>query len=198
MNGHCTLEIFSMRWFILLLASHWLCTHTFAQDKVPELPRKIAFGPTHVVTLWEDDPRLGDCLIDFEKNKRWPSNAIKIDGPHSNRFRQIQKWAIDNGIDAYCEVKQSFAGLMGFNIVALPVREGDWEPSYFTMEQLKQTDIGYPCPIAASRRLPATWIFRTTESYGVLQILDVIDHPDYPKQDGSGIKIRYKLVKQSR
>lgn len=166
-------------------------------DEVPLLPKSIEYGEVHEVTLWQDEPGLGNFLVDLDNNKLFDEKVFDVDDvPHSERFIKIREQCMALGIDAYCEVGKSFAGLMGIDMVGLPVREGDWDADYFTMEQLPQTTIGYPCPIAASRDLPATWIFRTRKNYGVLQILEIIDDPEKPCRDGAGIKFRYKLVKQ--
>ncbi len=161
----------------------------------PPLPKVIEFGEVFEVSLMEDDPRLPDFMIDIDNNKLFGVEAMRIEAPHSERLLRMREKAIAEGIDGYCEVKKSFAGLMGINMVGIPVREGDWNPDHFTMEQLPQTSIGFPCPIGASGSLPATWIFRTSENYGVLQITEIIKNPDRPNGYGKGIKLRYKLLK---
>ena len=161
---------------------------------VPPLPKVIEFGEVFEVSLMQDDPRLGDFMIDIDKNKLFGVEAIKIEAPHSERFLRLREKAIAQGIDCYCEVNKSFAGLMGIDMVGIPVKEGDWNPDYFTLEQLPQTTIGYPCPMGASVSLPATWIFRTRENYGVLQITEIIKNPERPNGYGKGIKFRYKLL----
>ena len=166
------------------------------EDAVPALPKEMAFGETFEHTLWEDDPSLRNCLIDFDSNKVYDVTTIVVSAPHSVRFKKMREKAKTLGIDAYCEVEQSFAGLLGFHIVGSPVQEADWNPHYSTMEQLPQMTIGFPCPIAASKKLPATWIFRTDENYGVLQILEVVTDPKKLSPDGNGIRIRYKLLKK--
>lgn len=184
-----------MRIFFALSTMLALQAMLFAEDAIPKLPNKIEFGETREVILWEERQKRGNSLIDFDSNSLLPATAMKIDAPRSTIYRAVQKWAIESGVDASCLVRKSFAGLIGFNIAAIPARDTDWEPSSSIMEQLSQTDIGYPCTVSAGRELPSTWIFRTTKNYGVLQILEITKGTENPSQYGDGIRIRYKLLK---
>ena len=186
------------------------------KEDVPFLPKKITFGKVHEVTLWDTD-LLVDCLIDFDSHKTYPVTAYPpVDAPHSEFFTKMRETLRKAGVDAHCAIKiDSFVGLLGNDIVGIPTRSEDWDPSYQTMEQLKQAVIGYPSAISAGPRAisaddkvpPATWIFRTRSNYGVLQITEIIKKPegelafnprtkDRPRPNGAGIRLRYKLVAQ--
>jgi hypothetical protein len=75
---------------------------------VPPLPKVIEFGEVFEVSLMEDDPRLGDFMIDIDNNKLFGVEAMKIESPHCERFLRMREKAIAQGIDGYCEVNKLY------------------------------------------------------------------------------------------
>ena len=110
--------------------------------------------------------------------------SLKID----HTLQDAEEWLIKHGVDVIGAVEQgSFQGLYGFDMIAIPALEYQWEPRRAVLSTLKEGKPGRPTLISGQGDLPATYVFQTREgSRGVLQILEITDD--------SAVKIRYKLL----
>lgn len=104
------------------------------------------------------------------------------------------EWARKNGIDAGGGTQPEVQGLIGFDIIALPVDNKVWNLSGDAgLMADKQTAFslstpGNPVFLSAKGGVPATYKFQTREGgLGVLQIVGFTDNP-------KGTKIRYKML----
>ncbi|MFA6564959.1 MAG: protein kinase [Verrucomicrobiia bacterium] len=143
------------------------------------------FGPVIERTVNE----LGEkTLIDLDTGRMFtlPRDAF-VNDPKS-----AMEWAEKNGIDAGCCTQDR--GLIGFDMVAIPISNESWDPSDFRLSQeaLSFSKPGNPVYLSVTGKLPSTWLFKTREGgMGVLQITGFTDNPH-------GVKIRYKLVQTTQ
>lgn len=96
-----------------------------------------------------------------------------------------------NGIDALCVVPQA-GGLVGLDMKVLPVPPQAWnETTTRILGQLRRSPRRETVLINTEDSMPPTWLFQTREgSIGILQITGFTENP-------RGVKIRYKLVRES-
>lgn len=100
-------------------------------------------------------------------------------------------WAEQHGIDAGGNVSEISRGLIGFDLIAVPVSNKSWDGSVLSslQEIVALSKPGNPVFLSPGSALPTTFLFATREgAKGVVQITDFTDNPP-------GVKIRYKLVK---
>jgi beta-lactamase regulating signal transducer with metallopeptidase domain/ribosomal protein S20 len=142
----------------------------------------VEFEPVLERTINDDNPQLGNFLIDLDTGKLF-SPPPDISGP--NAEKAIAEWISQQGIDAMGEGDM----LLGFDIIVIPKAQMNWDPLRGNFEELNAGRPGTPVPIVPhGRGLPATYYFRTREgSSGVLQIVET---------NGNSTKIRYKLAKK--
>jgi beta-lactamase regulating signal transducer with metallopeptidase domain len=138
----------------------------------------VEFGPVIERTINDDNPQLGNFLIDLDKGTVMSPPADIRDE------KAAAAWMAQQGIDAMGEGDM----LIGFDIIIIPKAQSNWDPLRGNFEELNAGKPGTPVPIVPhGRSLPATYYFRTREgSSGVLQIVEV---------SGNATKIRYKLAK---
>jgi SecD-like export protein/PEGA domain-containing protein len=146
----------------------------------------VAFGPVIERVVNDDDPSLGNFLIDLDTGKLIspPLKGMQKAG------MGLVEWAAENGIDAVGETKSSVRGLMGIDMIAVPIPSGRWQDlsPQDVAEAVALGKPGRPIPISGKGDLPATYIFSTREGgMGSLQIVGFASEP-------RGVKIRYKMV----
>ncbi|NQT11896.1 MAG: PEGA domain-containing protein [Planctomycetes bacterium] len=155
---------------------------TLAVDK------PLSFGPVVERVVNDDDPKLGDFLIDFDTGQ-----VLSPPVEQMKRAQQaLEQWIVEAGVDAVGETKTSVRGLMGVDMIAIPISSNRWDriSPNDVAEAVDLGTPGRPIPISGKGELPATFIFQTREGgMGVLQILDFVEKP-------RGVKIRYKLVER--
>ena len=129
-------------------------------------------------------------FIDLDKGRLFA--AAEFFGPKAEPSpEETQKWLSETGIDAVADTRSLYGGLVGFNLVASPVPNEEWDrmpPSrvgyYFAMSAP-----GTPVTMTGKGGLPATFAVRTREgAQGLLQIVG-INTNDPPE-----VRIRYRLV----
>lgn len=146
---------------------------------------RLEFGKVVERTINDDNPELGKFMFDLDTG-RFLSMPKQISSQ-----QELMGWLKKNGVDALGEVRQSFKGLYGFDMVAIPTSEDNWEPHSRILSQVDLGKPGSPIPISGHGNLPATYLFKTREgNRGVLQILEIIDN--------QAVKIRYKLLEVIR
>jgi hypothetical protein len=148
-----------------------------------------SFGPVvEKVIAGEGDEN--KRFIDLDTGKQIA--AAEYFGPKAEPSpEQTRKWWADYGIDVMGDTSSASRGLVGLDMVAVPVAEGEWTGA--SSDRLKYwltgTRPGTPAAMSAAGRLPATYVFQTREGgRGLLQITEFTDNPP-------GLKLRYKLVK---
>ncbi|HOX57376.1 MAG TPA: serine/threonine-protein kinase [Candidatus Paceibacterota bacterium] len=133
-------------------------------------------------------------FIDLDEGRLFA--AAEYFGPKAEPSpAETEKWLRETGIDAVADTRAAYGGLVGFNMVAAPVPNEEWErlpPSgldyYFAM-----TTLGTPVTMSGKGRLPATYAVKTREGgRGLLQIVWLSTN------DPPTVKIRYKLVESAR
>ncbi len=147
-----------------------------------------AFGPINeriVAGKGDANPR----FIDFDTGRLFA--AAEFFGPKAEPSpEETQAWWKKTGIDAMGDTSAAVRGLVGFEMVAASVPDGEWEQAtparldyYFTSAKP-----GTPATMSGKGALPATFAFKTREGgQGLLQITGFSDNP-------SGVKVRFKLV----
>ena len=151
----------------------------------------IPLGKVVEITVNDDNPKVGDFLLDFETGRLFSIPKEYREG-HTEPPAVFEKWIVPNGIDAIGETKNSVRGLFGLDLVAIPI-DGPADklpeiPANRLSSQFVDSIPGRPVPISGKGELPATYLFQTREgSRGVLQIVGFADEP-------RGVKIRYKLL----
>ncbi|MBN2291662.1 MAG: PEGA domain-containing protein [Pirellulales bacterium] len=137
----------------------------------------------------EEMSKQGNQFIDFDTGK-----VFAPPKPGSNQT--LEKWIADTGIDAIGGTRKGIQGLVGIEMIVFPAENQFWD----MLPAEKVTDnavfargkAGTPIYISGQGKLPTTHIFKTREGgRGILQIVGFVDKP-------SGVKIRYKLVKQTK
>jgi hypothetical protein len=108
---------------------------------------------------------------------------------------QTQKWLKETGIDAVADTRSLYGGLVGFNLVASPVPNEEWDrmPPSRLDYYLAISAPGTPVTMSGKGGLPATYAVKTREgAQGLLQIVGI--STNNPPE----VRIRYKLVQQPR
>jgi len=128
-------------------------------------------------------------LIDFDSGE-------VFEEPH-RRFetdREFVDWMRSKGIDAMGQVKTSYKGLLGFDMVVIPTDADSWDPrAGGVIESLEMGDHGTPAIMDARAGLPATFFIETREGgRGVLQIVSIEEDNDKPGPDK--VRLRYKPI----
>lgn len=162
------------------------------RDAKPEEadPKPVALGETVEITL-RDNPQLDDSLIDFETGRLFSIPKKYREGSMSPP-PLFEEWIVPNGIDALAETKRAVQGLIGFDMVVIPI-DGPTDRLPDVAENRLSSQFvfaipGRPIPISGKGDLPATYLFQSREgTRGVLQIVDFTDLP-------RGVTIRYKLL----
>lgn len=141
----------------------------------------LEFGPTLERTVNDDDPALGDFLIDLDTGKVFsPADELK-----SKSQEEFLEWFRKMGVDAMGEGDM----LLGIDMIAHPTSQRNWNPHPRIFRQIDLGEPGTPVPITGHGKLPSTYFFKTREGgEGVLQIVAFNTNPQ-------STKIRYKLVK---
>jgi hypothetical protein len=131
----------------------------------------------------DDNPERGDFLIDFDSGEVLSPPADVDDAS------EMFSWVASKGIDASGELSSGVQGLLGFDMIALPTAEFNWNPSPRIFAQVDDGKPGTPAVMSGRGELPVTYMFKTREGRrGVLQILERNGH--------DSVKIRYKLEKR--
>jgi hypothetical protein len=141
----------------------------------------LEFGTVVERTVNDDNPELGDFLIDLDAGK-------VLSPPDDLKFKdqkELLDWCRKMGVDAFGEGDM----LLGIDMVVLPTSQSNWNPHPRTFEQIDLGEPGTPIPITGHGKLPSTYFFSTREGgRGVLQIVAFNTNPQ-------STRIRYKLVK---
>jgi hypothetical protein len=129
-----------------------------------------------------------NCFIDFEAGK-----LLSFPAPSDPDFHYLRRreWLKQNGVDGRVETDEGLCGLWTFNTVVIPVSNKRWDsitPAACNSVLEKVKGI-YPPIMSAEGRLPTTFLFETSGSRGILQILEV-ERNTRPKH----VKIRYKML----
>ena len=129
-----------------------------------------------------------NCFIDLDTGEvRTPPKEVFAQGSQA-----AMRWTEQHGIDAGGFVADPGRGLIGFDMVAVPVSDKSWSgiQVYSLQEMVASSKPGNPVYLSAGPTLPTTFLFATREGgMGVLQITGFTDNPP-------GVKIRYKLVQE--
>jgi len=153
--------------------------------------KTVPLGKVVELTVNDDNPKVGDFMIDFETGRLFSIPKEYREG-RTEPPAVFEKWIVPNGIDAIGETKNSVRGLFGLDMVAIPI-DGPADklpeiPANRLSSQFGDSVPGRPVPISGKGELPATYLFQTREgSRGVLQIVGFAEEP-------RGVKIRYRLL----
>lgn len=147
-------------------------------------PREgLRFRPLVERVVNKDNHTVGKSLIDLD-------TGVLFDSPELGTDKERMAWAVKNGVDAFCETVEEVQGLVGLNMIVVPLNKERWN-SITPDAILSQLEVGMPgTPAVMSGRgdLPATFLFQTREGgKGVLQIVGF-------QEESKGVKIRYKLL----
>jgi|GEM_PF-2141054 len=130
-----------------------------------------------------------NCLIDFDSGQL----VTPPQKTFENGSEGAMKWSSEKGVDAGGGAQPTVQGLIGLDIVALPMKNDVWEQwSADTLANnrdiaLKAGKPGNPVFLSVKGGVPATYIFQTREGgVGILQILDV--------KENHSTRIRYKML----
>jgi hypothetical protein len=108
---------------------------------------------------------------------------------------ETQKWWKETGVDAMGDTSGHVRGLVGFDMVAAPVPNEEWDrlpPSQLNY-YLTMSAPGTPVTMSARDELPLTFAFKTREGgQGLLQIVGIITN------NPPSLKVRYKLTQQGK
>lgn len=154
------------------------------------IPGPVTFGPVIERVVNDDDRRLGNFLIDLDNGE--------LISPQVNEMQKagigLEEWIIENGIDAVGETNTSVKGLIGVDMIAIPLASERWHA--ISPEDVRKAVAlgkpGRPIHISGKGELPATYLFATREGgMGLLQIVGFVSEP-------RGVKIRYKMVQSAQ
>ena len=131
-----------------------------------------------------------NCLIDLDTGTLVTPPKEAFEGGSKTAI----EWTRKNGIDAGGGTQPEVQGLIGFDIIALPVNNKVWslsgdagltadKPNAFAV-----STPGNPVYLSARGGVPATYKFQTRE--GGLGVLQIVGFTDDPK----GTRIRYKML----
>ena len=147
------------------------------------------FGRMKVRTISSIENRKS-CFIDLETGA-----TFSIPPDFHLRNRRAQKfWLEENGIDGRVETDEGLRGLWTFHTVVIPLSNDRWDsitPAAIHRVFQKLDGI-YPPIMSAEGKLPATFLFQTWDSRGILQILQA-QKDTKPRF----LKVRYKMIKET-
>ena len=160
-----------------------------AGEEVKTSGRKEAFGPVSEQKILSIEQRK-ECFIDFESGR-----VLSIPTDFHLQKKEGQKqWFEANGIDGRVETDKNLCGLWACNTVVIPISNKRWdtitaEACHKVFGEAKGI---YPPVMSAEGKLPATFLFQTWDSRGILQVLEA-------RRDGKSryIKVRYKMIEES-
>lgn len=143
------------------------------------------FGPIRNAVVGDDNAN--DMFIDFDTGRQFtpPEDLDNTDS------KAVDAWIEANGVDALGETSTSIRGLVGFDMIVIPVASPIWEqPSpQAANEQLDWGKPGTPSVMSGKGELPAVYYFQTREDgRGILRIVELIDTP--PR----GVRIEYRML----
>jgi len=157
-----------------------------AQKQLAKLepPMPGSFGPVMERTVY-DDGAGKDFTLDLDTGK-----CFSVSDASS---KSLESFILERGIDVVGETKESVQGLMGIDMVVIPIANERWEISPGdVLEAVSLGKPGRPVVLSGKGTLPATFIFKTIAgNMGVLQILEV-----QANQAPRYIRIRYKMLQQ--
>ncbi len=153
-----------------------------------DLVSNLAFGPV-IERVVSGEGDANKRFIDFDTGKLFAASEFfgaKVEpSPEETRH-----WQQRTGIDAVGDTSPAIRGLVGFDLVAVPVVSTEWANArpdglgYW----LEMGRAGTPAVMSGKGELPQTYIVKTREGRtGILQITGFTDNP-------RGVKIRYKLA----
>lgn len=158
-----------------------------AQDGAPasgnQLSDKASFGPV-IERVVGNDSSGGSSLINLDTGEL-------AKPPVLNNDKDRMAWAVQHGADALGVTSAGVRGLVGFDMIVIPIDEARWDniTPAAVQSQLAFGKPGTPAVMSGKGNLPASFLFQTREGgKGVLQILSVSDDP-------KEVKVRYKLIK---
>jgi biopolymer transport protein ExbD len=147
-----------------------------------------SFGPV-IERVVNGEGDANQRFIDLDTGQQFA--AAEFFGPKDEPSpEETRKWWQKTGIDAMGNTSPAVRGLVGFEMVAVPIASQEWDKTgrdrssyWLTMSQP-----GTPTAMSGKGELPATYVFRTREGgKGLLQIIGFAENPP-------GVRIRYKLV----
>src|SRR5690606_20420300 len=103
----------------------------------------------------------------------------------------VQAWLREHGVDAIGETNVDVHGLVGFDLIAVPIVSERWDritADSFTDDTFRTATPGNPVFLSAKGDLPQTWMVQTRE--GGRLVLQIIGFSDDPR----GVHVRYKLL----
>jgi hypothetical protein len=143
------------------------------------------FGPVQEVTL----SGLGDDSAHFFD---LDTGLTPAEGPAAGSSPEEEaSWRRDHGIDLVADTTRTPEALIGYNLVAIPVNNDEWDVTAPRLADLLLGTSPRTSAVmqAAPNASPATYVFQTREgSFGVLQITGADRQASPPT-----ITLRYKL-----
>ncbi len=130
-------------------------------------------------------------FIDFETGRQFA--ASEFFGPKAEPSpEETQKWWKENGIDAMGDTSPAVSGLVGFDMIAVPVPLHEWDMPPARLDYyLAAAKPGTPATMSAKGDLPATYVIQTREGgCGLLQITGFSG----AVPGARSVMIRYKLL----
>jgi beta-lactamase regulating signal transducer with metallopeptidase domain/biopolymer transport protein ExbD len=164
------------------------------EAKADPQPVTWEFGKVVECVVNDDNPALGNFCIDFDKQEIVSIPATVEDLEAKDKF----KWVQESGIDAAGEMKAVFRGLIGFEMVVVPVDKSSWEngPKRLLL-QLENCKPGTPALMSGQGELPVSYLIQTREGgRGILQITGFVESTTANVR-ARGVSIRYKMLKPS-
>ncbi len=155
-------------------------------------PDTPAFGPVIERVVEERSATGKECFLDLDTGKCVMIEPVKFQGGLEDALKAEAVAFARVGADVAAMPPETslVSGLMGLDLVALPVGPEIWNTAAteFIFDAVSGYKAGSVTPMSANGKLPATFVFKTREGgRGVLQILAFTDNP-------RGVKLRYKLV----
>jgi hypothetical protein len=128
------------------------------------------------------------CMIDLDSGKFITLPPKEFAKGKDSSFR----WFREQGVDAAGNTNKISPGLMGYDLVAMPMPNSMWDrPSHKLLLQAASfATPGNPVFLVA-KELPTTFIIKTRE--GAVGLLQITGFQENPK----GVRIRYKLLKEA-
>lgn len=154
---------------------------------------QVTFGPVITRSVsGEGDARRR--FIDFETGRQFA--ASEFFGPKAEPSpEETQKWWRENSIDAMADTSPAVSGLVGLDMIAVPVPLHEWDMPPARLEyHLAAAKPGTPATMSAKGDLPATFVIQTREGgRGLLQITGFSG----AAPGARSVMIRYKLAGQN-
>lgn len=154
---------------------------------------QVTFGPVITRSVsGEGDARRR--FIDFETGRQFA--ASEFFGPKAEPSpEETQKWWRENSIDAMADTSPAVSGLVGLDMIAVPVPLHEWDMPPARLEyHLAPAKPGTPATMSAKGDLPATFVIQTREGgRGLLQITGFSG----AAPGARSVMIRYKLAGQN-